>query len=157
MVNPAAQAGPEQMPLAQHSVTQLSHHWHDHDHLNSVITGMISKPAGQGQGRGHCPLFKFGLTIVQVEPGHWWAGPAAQQSQCPARRRRALAAGVAENGPGGRRPAAQGPANRGPGRTTAADQTASATAAASGTRIVSMTSAAPVSALGHGPAGTGNQ
>ena len=144
MVNPAAQAGPEQRPLAQHSVTQLSHHWHDHDHLNSVITGMISKPAGQGQGRGHCPLFKFGLTIVQVEPGHWWAGPAAQQSQCPARRRRALAAGVAENG----RPAGGGPvaaaANGGPGRTTAAAETAAA--AASGTLIVSVTSAAPAGA-----------
>ena len=42
VVNPAALAGPGQRPLARHSVTQLSHHWHDH--LNSVITGMVSEP-----------------------------------------------------------------------------------------------------------------
>ena len=50
IVNPAAPAGPGQRPLAQHSVTQISHHWHEH--LNSVITGMISEPTGSGHWPG---------------------------------------------------------------------------------------------------------
>ena len=54
VVNPAAPAGPGpppgQRPLARHSVTQLSHHWHDH--LNSVITGIVSEPGASRRPAG---------------------------------------------------------------------------------------------------------
>ena len=52
MVNPAAPAGPWQRPLARHSVTQtqLSHHWNDH--LDSVITGMVSEPCSPRRPAG---------------------------------------------------------------------------------------------------------
>ena len=40
MVNMVALGGPRQRPLALHSLTQLRHDWHDH--LNSVITGMVT-------------------------------------------------------------------------------------------------------------------